>query len=209
MPTALTPRTLTYGFTPAGDPDVSPEARASSTPCRPIPSQRNPSARSGCAISMARTPAALTSAGTRNRAARWSPDGRRLPSSPIASSKNGLFVLPMAGGEARELPTIDAPSATSPGRRTVADRLHGRLRPRESRTASSPPEGAAPASPRHRRIDYKQDNRGYLNDTPRAGLRRRCRQRRAPAGHTPRQSTTAAPCWSPDGTHARRRRLDE
>jgi len=108
----------------------------------------------------------LTWSGTRNGEPRWSPDGRWLAfTSDRSEGSTALMVLPVGGpGEARELTRHASPFghlAWSPDGGTIAYVA--------SFDPANPNEEPAPAGqaakPRViRRIDYKQDNRGYPNE---------------------------------------------
>ena len=110
--TPLTPHALIYGFTVAGDPQVSPDGKqvAYAVSKTDAESKKTSSQVWICAIdgSGARQ---VTQAGERNGGPRWSPDGRTLAFTSDRVEKVGLFLLPVDGGEARELlrykPTID------------------------------------------------------------------------------------------------------
>src|SRR6185437_240841 len=104
MSNPLTPTTLVYGFTPAGDPDIAPDGRhltytlgATNAETKKASSQIWI-----CDIDGA-SKRQLTFTGERNRSARWSPDGAQLAFVSDRVEKNGLFMMPMAGGEAHEL----------------------------------------------------------------------------------------------------------
>src|SRR6185312_878734 len=166
MPTNLTPHTLIYGFTPAGDPDVSPDgSRLLYTLARTdAESKKSLSQVWVCDIDGTHA-RQLTSAGERNRGARWSPDGTQIAFVSDRVEASGLFVLPMTGGEARELarhPTGISDLAWSPDASKIAyTAVVDPLNPTGTKLA----DGAAPPVRVTSRIDYKQDNRGYLNDT--------------------------------------------
>ncbi|HXU25111.1 MAG TPA: hypothetical protein VN697_13870, partial [Tepidiformaceae bacterium] len=199
MPTNLTPHTLIYGFTPAGDPDVSPDgSRLLYTLARTdAESKKSLSQVWVCDIDGTNA-RQLTSAGERNRGARWSPDGTQIAFVSDRVEASGLFVLPMTGGEARELarhPTGISDLAWSPDASKIAyTAVVDPLNPTGTKLA----DGAAPPVRVTSRIDYKQDNRGYLNDTRTQVFAADV----AAGGHV--QLTTEAvdhrsPAWSPDG----------
>ena len=201
MPTPLSPETIVYGFTPAGDADVSPDGRRISYTLGSVDKEsKKPGSQVwACDIdgSHARR---LTFTGSANRGARWSPDGQQLAFISDRVAKNGLFVMPMAGGEARELvrsETSIIDIAWSPdSQRIVYVAPFDPANP----PGENPPEGAAPKVRVTSRIDYKQDNRGYLGDTRhqlfvvdvKSGERRQVTE--DAADHN-------SPRWSPDGTH--------
>lgn len=139
-------------------------------------------------------PRPLTHAPGRQLLPRWRPDGGELA---FVSDRDGtwtLFLLPREGGEARPLlrypePFVDV--AWSPDGRRLAFAAGWDPEPR------SAPD--APPSPRvTRRIDYKQDNRGYLGEK-----RIHLFVADAESGEFERISTMSQdhgpPRWSPDG----------
>ncbi len=163
----LTPEALVYETVSAGDPAISPDgtrilyslARASKDLDR-ASSQVWLSKVDG---SDARR---LTWAGERNREARWSPDGRSIAFvSDRLQAGSGLFVLPADGpGEAREITHHLRPIgqlAWSPDGNSIAYTT-----PFDPHNPSEDalPEGRAPKVRVTRRLDYKQDNRGWVND---------------------------------------------
>ncbi len=200
MPAPLTPETLVYGFTAASDPQLSPDGARVAFVLSQVDraSKRAASQVWVCGIDGA-NPRRLTWAGERNRGPRWSPDGRTLAFVSDRVPGSGLFVLPLAeGGEARELarhPGRIADPAWSPDGRTIAfvapfdpDNPSGERRP----------EGAPPAVRVTRRIDYKQDNQGYLGDE-----RHQVFLADVASGSARRLTSDLVdheyPAWSPDG----------
>ncbi|MEO9254615.1 MAG: hypothetical protein ABI305_03685, partial [Tepidiformaceae bacterium] len=200
MTTPLSPTTLVYGFTPAADPDVSPDGTriAYTLGATNRETHKGSSQVWLCDIDGANK-RRLTWSGERNRFARWSPSGEQLAFISDRVSKNGLFVMPMYGGEARELVHQEAAIgdiAWSPsGDRIAFTSLFDPQNP----GGKPPAEGAAPPVRVTDRIDYKQDNRGYLGDSRdqifivevASG---ECRQL------THELSNHVFPRWSPDGS---------
>jgi len=109
----------------------------------------------------------LTWTGDRNREPRWSPDGRFIAFvSDRVQASGALFVLPMqAPGEAREITRhrqgIGHLAWSPDGGRIAYTTTFDPDNPDEQPA----PEGRAPKVRVTRRLDYKQDNRGWLNDT--------------------------------------------
>jgi dipeptidyl aminopeptidase/acylaminoacyl peptidase len=199
MTTPLSPATLVYGFTPAADPDVSPDGTriAYTLGATNRETHKTSSQVWVCDVDGANK-RRLTWSGERNRSARWSPDGQELAFVSDRVSKNGLFVMPMAGGEARELLHQEAAIgdiAWSPtGDRIAFTSLFDPQNPE----GKQPAEGAAPTIRVTSRIDYKQDNRGYLGDARDQIFvvdvaTGECRQL------THELSNHTFPRWSPDG----------
>lgn len=200
MTRPLDPETLVYGFTSAGDPQVSPDGTAV---LYTVSTADRETGKVGsqlwlCAIdgSGARR---LTWSGERNSGGRWSPDGSQIAFVSDRIKKAGIFDMPAGRpGEARELTHHNQALnslAWSPDGTTIAySTVYDPENPNEE-----DPKPDSPAKVRvTRRIDYKQDGRGYLNDTRShvwvvdvaSGERRRI--------------TSAAvdhhfPQWSPDG----------
>jgi dipeptidyl aminopeptidase/acylaminoacyl peptidase len=200
MTSPLSPAKLVYGFSLAGDPRVSPDGTRVLYTLSQVDPETN-KAKSQlwlCGIdgSNARQ---LTQSGTRNSGGRWSPDGSQIAFVSDRVEKSGIFVLAAdAPGDARELTrhgqAIHDLAWSPDGTRIAYSTTFDPENPDES----EPDEDAAPRVRVTRRIDYKQDGRGYLND------------KRTQvfvvdvAGGERRQVTTTAvdhyfPQWSPDG----------
>lgn len=161
----LTPEILVYGFTQAADPQVSPDGtRIVYALVKTDKETKKTSSQVWvCGIDGSH-PRQLTWGGSVNGGARWSPDGTYIAFVSDRVEKSGLFVLPMDGGEARELTRHAQPLgslAWSPdGRRIAYTTTYDPENPNEEQ----PAKDAAPRVRVTSRIDYKQDNRGYLGD---------------------------------------------
>ncbi|MCA9824741.1 MAG: PD40 domain-containing protein, partial [Dehalococcoidia bacterium] len=198
MTSPLTPETLVYGLRPAADPQVSPDGTRLAYTVSTTEREPGKTLSQVWLANIDGTGAReLTTAPGRNRSARWSPDGRTLAFLSDRSGDDALYLLPMDGGEARKLfafHTAMADVAWSPdGRQLVftaeidPEHLAGR------------PDGKATYVRVTSRLDYKQDNRGYLGDT-----RRQVFVASAETGEH-RQVTDDAvdhnfPQWNPDGS---------
>jgi dipeptidyl aminopeptidase/acylaminoacyl peptidase len=197
----LTPDALVYDTVAAGDPQVSPDGtrivyalgRADRENDRGT-SQIWLSAIDGS------NPRRLTWSGERNREARWSPDGQWIAFvSDRLKGKSGLFVIPAEGpGEARELTHHQAAIgqlAWSPDGRSIA---YVTAFDPDNPDEEPAPEGRAPRVRVTRRLDYKQDNRGWVNDV-------RTQVFVVDVGSGARRMLTREPhdvlypAWSPDG----------
>jgi dipeptidyl aminopeptidase/acylaminoacyl peptidase len=165
----LTPERLVYETVSAGDPQVSPDGRhVVYTLGRADRDADRGSSQLWLVDVDGGQPRQLTWSGDRNREPRWSPDGRFIAfvSNDRVQGSSGLFVLPMqAPGEAREITRhrqaigqLDwSPDGASLAYTTAFDPDNPDEQP--------PPEHRAPKVRVTRRLDYKQDNRGWLNDT--------------------------------------------
>lgn len=212
MSKPLSPHALVYGLNSAGEPQVAPDgSRVIYTLFSADEESLQTSSQLWiCGIDGGAThpaPRRLTWTGAHNSGGRWSPDGRCIAFISDRVPKSGIFVLPADGGEAREITRHGQPIsdlAWSPdGTRLAYTALHDPENPDDEEPR--PGAGWVPPPPVRvtRRIDYKQDNRGYLNDARTqvfvvdvaSGAR---------GVSSPRQITTAPfdyafPQWSPDG----------
>ncbi len=204
MSRPLTPETLVYGLTTAGDPQVAPDgARLLYTLVRTDRETKKTTAHVWMAHIDGSEPRQLTWSGERNGGARWSPDGRTIAFiSDRGSGKvkqSGVFLLPVdQPGEARELTAHHQPISDLAWSPDGAWLAYTTLFDPQNPNEQERPEGAAPKPRVIRRLDYKQDNRGYLGDLRSqvfvvdvaTGTRRRLTSE--PVDHW-------APQWSPDG----------
>jgi dipeptidyl aminopeptidase/acylaminoacyl peptidase len=198
MAAPLSPSRIVYGFTSASDPNLSPDGSqilytlsATDAATQAISSQVWVCDFEGA------NPRRLTWTGERNAGARWSPDGSQAAFVSNRVPASGLFVMPMQGGEARELArhgTMLGDLAWSPDGSRIAYTAVVDPANTGDIAASGPPTVRVTS-----RIDYKQDNRGYLGDA-----RRQIFVVDVATGER-RQVTSDAvdhqfPVWSPDGT---------
>ena len=135
----------------------------------------------------------------RDRMPRIAPDGANLAFIGDRGAGTRLYVVPLGGGEARELgPAFDAIDgiAWSPDSRSLAFVATTPLDPATARIALDERSGA-----RHiRALPFKSDDDGLLD-----GRRKHLFVLRLDGGE-PRKITSgdydvSAPAWSPDGTH--------
>ena len=141
----------------------------------------------------------LTQSGDRNREARWSPDGHSIAFvSDRVEGQSTLCVLPINAGEAQPLtshrPAIGQIAWSPDGTRIAYVVAFDPENPNEE-----PPKAhRAPKVHVTRRLDYKQDNRGWLND-----VRTQVFVVDVHAGQRRRLTTDPIdfwyPQWSPDG----------
>ena len=201
MSRRLTPDRIVYDLVSAGEPQLSPDgntivySRAQAERDRPKPvSHLWLIDRDGG------NPRPLTTAGTRNGVARWSPDGGWLAYVSDADGDNGLYVVPMTGGTplliSKHRPTVGEIAWSPDGKHIAYVAAYDPDNPDEDK----PADDAPPPVRVVRRIDYKQENRGFLNDVRQqvwvvevaTGERRRL---------TGELLDHGVPVWSPDGTH--------
>ena len=163
----LTPDALVYETAAAGEPQVSHDGtRVVYTLGRADRDLDRPTAHIYLSAVDGSDLRQLTQVGDRNREARWSPDGPNSPSSRIGQEgHSGSACLPMRPGRsARADPATGRPSATWPGRPTAASIAYTTAFDPDNPDEEPPPKNRAPRVSVTRRLDYKQDNRGYLND---------------------------------------------
>jgi dipeptidyl aminopeptidase/acylaminoacyl peptidase len=165
MVRCLTPETLIYDLKGASDPQISPNGKRIAYT---LGQATRDDARPGSQICLRDIDGGnarqLTFAGKRNGNPRWSPDGETIAFTSDRTDKSGIFLFPVDGGDPRELTRHQqaigdlawSPDGTQLAYTTTFDPENPDETPR--------PAGAPPRVRSTRRIDYKQDNRGYLND---------------------------------------------
>jgi dipeptidyl aminopeptidase/acylaminoacyl peptidase len=202
----LTPDVLVYNFKSASDPQLSPDgARLLYTLVQVERGKLRGTSQVWICDRDGGEARQLTWNGERNRGGRWSPDGTQIAFVSDRSGGKGkekgasLCILSLAGGgEAREIARHRqglGDLAWSPDGSQIA--YTASFDP-ENPDGEEWPEEQAPKVRVTRRIDYKQDNRGYLHDTRNqifvvdvaSGERRRITREAADYNF---------PQWSPDG----------
>lgn len=207
----LTPEILVYGLIAAGDADVAADgSRVAYVSGRANRETDQGTSQVWVSAVDGSEPTQLTWTGDRNREPRWSPDCSALAFvSDRVRGFSGLYVLPMSSpGEPREIarhrPAIGHLAWAPDGRRIAYTTLVDPENPGEAPLG----EGRPPRIRVTRRLDYKQENRGFLNDTRLqvfvvdvlSGARRQL---------THELNDILYPRWSPDGrTLAARVALD-
>lgn len=197
----LTPDTLTYDFTHATDPQISPDgSRIASVLSTTDRTTKKTSSHIWLMDRDGGNARALTTAGKANTTPRWSPDGNAIAFDSDRSGGYGIFVLSLDGGDAREISrhSVAIGGLTwSPDGDTLA--YTAVVDPANPDEAARP-EGAPEPIRVTRRLDYKEDSdsRGFIGDARSqlwvvdlCGGNRRCLTSE-PFDHT-------HPRWSPDG----------
>lgn len=166
MTNPLSPKTLVYGFSTAGDPQISP---AGDRIVFTLAKADEETAKVKSDVWMCNVdgsdPRRLTWSGSRNNGARWSPDGSRIAFVSDRVEKSGIFVIDAnEPGDARGLThhgQIVHDLAWSPDGASIA---YSTVFDPENPDEVELDKDAPPRVRVTRRIDYKQDGRGYLND---------------------------------------------
>jgi len=203
MPRPLTPDTLVYDLVSAGDPQVSPDGKYVAYV---LGKAERGKKLAGSQIWLCDIDGGnarqWTTAGKRNGTPLWSPDGAQIAYlSDVVEKpgKQGIFVGDVVGGDARLVTkhnvTLGALAWSADGTQLA----YLALVDPDNLDEADPGEEDAPGVRVVRRIDYKQDNRGYLND-----VRQQVFVVDVASGERRRLTTDTVdynfPAWSPDGT---------
>lgn len=164
MSDALTPDVIVYGLETVADPQLSPDGTSLIyTRVQAERGKKLPVSQIWLCGVDGGGARQLTQVGELNSGGRWSPVGDAIAFVSDRVKKSGLFVMPF-GGESREIARHNSAIgelAWSPDGKTIAYvALFDPENPEEV-------DASADEAPRVRvtaRVDYKQDNRGYLGD---------------------------------------------
>ncbi len=200
MTNRLSPNDIVYGLIGAGDPQLSPDgAQIAWVRSRAIEGKLRTESQIWVAGADGSNKRQLTQASKSNSSPRWSPDGSTVAFVSTRNGKTGIYTIVPDGGEAvsrHDHPTTPGEIAWSPDGSRIA--FVALFDPANPDNEPLSPESVVPVRVVNR-IDYKQENRGYLNDARNAvwildlesGDARRL---------TDDRIDHLAPVWSGDGT---------
>lgn len=166
MSRILTPQTLAFELTTASDPQISPDGTQITYTLAAVGTDDHRVRREVwmCGIDGTQ-PRSLTPGSRSASGARWSPDGASIAFA--VTDENGCAIAVLAPGApcdsreiARHTQAIDELTWSPNGRQIAYTTLFDPDNPNE-RPAEP---GASPSVRATRRLDYKQDGRGYLGD---------------------------------------------
>lgn len=199
MTRRLTPHDIVYGLIGTGDPQMAPDGSGIVwVRSQAIEGKLRSESHLWIANGDGSNPRQLTGAGTANHTPRWSPDSTTIAFVSTRDGKPGIYTITPGGGEARRRhihPTSPGELAWSPDGSSIAFVAH--FDPANPENEPLPADTPAPVRV-VRRVDYKQENRGFLNDARNAVwiLDLSTDQ----ATHLTQDLTDhLAPVWSPDG----------
>ncbi len=166
MAEGLTPEHLIYDVSLADDPQISPDGSSILYTLTHVDREtRKASSQIWRCDVDGRNGRQLTHGGKQNNGARWSPDGSQIAFVSDRNDAPGLFLIPANEiGEARELTSRRSgigQIAWSPDGTKIA--YTSSVDP-DNPTDEAPDPDAPPRVRVTRRLDYKEDGRGYLND---------------------------------------------
>ncbi|MDQ3547202.1 MAG: S9 family peptidase, partial [Chloroflexota bacterium] len=165
MGNPITPEMIVYDMVAATDPRISPDgAKIVYALARTDRESKKPNVQLWLCDRDGSNKHRLTWSGDSNGMARWSPDGSKLVFLSDRGGSSGIHVLPVAGGEPREVTSHKAPVNDlqwSPDSDRIA--YITQVDP-DNIEESEPDAKAAPKVRSTRRLDYKWDGRGFLGE---------------------------------------------
>jgi dipeptidyl aminopeptidase/acylaminoacyl peptidase len=199
LATGLTPNDLVYGLISVGDPQISPDGtRVVYVRVKSDPDHLKPESQLWIRDLHEDQSRQLTTGSRQHGSPRWNPTGDTIAFTSFREGKHGLYTIDASGGEAVLLlnhPTAPGELAWAPQGDQIAF-----IASYDPDLPDGPPDDPEAAPPVRvvNRIDYKQENRGFLNNVRNAiwtveiatGRVRRL---------TDDQIDHLAPAWSPDG----------
>nr|MBA3276200.1 S9 family peptidase [Chloroflexia bacterium] len=199
--TGLTPERLIFDLRAAGQPAISSDGSRVVYSLSAVDRETKQTTSHIWAIDIdGGNPVQLTFSGRTNGNPVWSPDGSRIAfvSRRDGKKPHAICTLPIGGGESREV-ICHAASPSSLGWAPDGSSLAYTLPVDPDNPDENPiDDEAAPGVRAFRRLDYKQDNRGYLYD-------KRLQVMVVDVESGERRQLTSAlvdhtdPQWSPDG----------
>jgi dipeptidyl aminopeptidase/acylaminoacyl peptidase len=204
-------RTLTpadrFRLEAIGDPQISPDGSLAAFVSQYQDLTENKPKSRICLADLATGEVRSLTAGPSDRAPRWSPDGARVAFLSDRSGKSQIHLISPTGGEARLLPTEQAPDSApvwSPDGRSIAFAALVPEKPAGLRYKGAPaPKAEEEPSPRVvTRLDYHYDGKGFYGDKVSQIFTVGVPEEGAAAGPV-QQWTTGPynhkdPAWSPD-----------
>jgi len=161
----LTPENVVYDIRSATDPRISPDGSAIVYALVEIDREKNaPSSQLWICDRDGSNALRITWSGNANGSPRWSPDGSSILFTSDRTGKSGVFILPLDGGEAREVLSYAGPLSElnwSPDGKSVV--FTAQVDP-QNPEGTPPAPGAPPKVRVTQRLDYKADMRGWVND---------------------------------------------
>lgn len=166
MGSPLTPETLVYDIRAATDPRISPDGSMIVYALAGVdPETKQPGSQLWVCDRDGSNNRRITWSGRANSSPRWSPDGSKVLFLSDRTGTSGVYILPVAGGEARQLLSRPGPIAEldwSPDGRWII--FTAAVDP-EDPEGTPPAPGAPPKVRVTRRVDYKADLRGWVHNT--------------------------------------------